>query len=93
MHFSTVVAAALALLATPILGSPTTPLIAVEKYSGNVKESSYIVTLKENVSKSTHLAWLSQHLGSDTVTHTEWQTDLLHGFAGKIVRSSCAVDN
>ena len=93
MRFSAVVFAALALLATPIFGAPTTPLITVEKYAGTTKQGSYIVKLKDDVSKSSHLDWLSQHLGSDSVTHTEWNADLLNGFAGSVdsLIQSCRV--
>lgn len=73
---------ALTFILTPILGAPTTPLIAVETYSGTTKPNSYIVTLKDNVSKSDHLDWLSQQVGTDGVTHPEWQSDFLNGFAG-----------
>ena len=82
MHLVTLVAATFALLATLILGVPTA-LVEVEKYKGQVKEGSYIVKLKNSVSKSDHLKWLSNHLGSDTVTHKEWRKSILNGFAGR----------
>ncbi|KAJ3483606.1 hypothetical protein NLI96_g6203 [Meripilus lineatus] len=83
MRFSAILAATVALLATPILGSPTVPLVGIEKFSGKVKQGSYIVKLKSDVSKTAHLDWLSQHIGTDSVTHTEWDSAVLNGFAGK----------
>ncbi|PSS34004.1 hypothetical protein PHLCEN_2v1908 [Hermanssonia centrifuga] len=75
--------ACLALLVAPILGAPTAPLIEVQKSAGEAKQGSYIVKLKDHVVKTNHLSWLSQHLGaSSAVTHAEWDTDFLHGFAG-----------
>ncbi|KAJ3488940.1 hypothetical protein NLI96_g2489 [Meripilus lineatus] len=82
MRLFTLVTATFALLASPILGAPTTALVGIEKYEGQVKEGSYVVKLKNNVSKSSHLKWLGKQLGSDRVTHTEWQKNLLNGFAG-----------
>ena len=83
MRFSAILAATVALLATPVLGSPAATLVDIEKYDGQVKQGSYIVTLKSDVSKTAHLAWLAQHIGADNVTHTEWDPKLLNGFAGK----------
>ena len=83
MRFFTFVSISFALLATSVLSAPTTALAEVEKFDGQVQEGSYIVKLKSNVTKQHHLDWLSQHLGSDQVTHSEWQKDLFNGFAGK----------
>ena len=59
-------------------------LKAVEKYAGAIKPSSYIVKLKEGVSKDEQLAWLAQnHASSATVTHPEWESGVLNGFAGE----------
>ena len=59
-------------------------LKTVQKYPGNVKPDSYIVKLKAGVSKDAHLTWLAaNHDDSGTVTHAEWSTDILHGFAGE----------
>ena len=69
MRFSTVLAS-LALLAAPIFGAPTTPLITVTKHAGETNKGSFIVKLKDNVSKDTHLNWLSQHVGSDEESRT-----------------------
>lgn len=83
MRFSAVLAATVALLATPILGSPGAPLVDIEKYNGNVKQGSYIVKLKSDVSKTSYLSWLSQYISTGSnVTHTEWDPTLLNGFAG-----------
>lgn len=83
MRLFTLVAATFALLATPILSAPATAVVEVEKYKGQVKEGSYIVKLKNSVSKTDHLTWLSKHLDSDTVTHKEWEKKVLNGFAGR----------
>lgn len=83
MRLFTIIATALALLASPVLSAPTTALVGVQEYKGQVKEGSYIVKLKTDVSKGDHLSWLSNHLGSDSVTHKEWRKDVLNGFAGK----------
>ena len=83
MKFFTVVFASLAVLAAPIFGAPTESLISVTKVKGEVNKGSFIVKLKDNVSKDTHLNWLSQHVGSDAITHRDWQTNVLHGFAGQ----------
>ncbi|KAK7686101.1 hypothetical protein QCA50_010913 [Cerrena zonata] len=82
MRFFTAAFASLALLATPIFGAPTAP-ISISKYGGEVNKGSFIVKLKENVSKEAHLEWLYQHAGPDAITHRDWQSDILHGFAGK----------
>lgn len=78
----TLVATSFAFLA-PVLGAPPTALADIQKFDGQVKEGSYIVKLKDNASKSGHLSWLGKQLGSDSLTHTEWQKGLLHGFAGE----------
>ncbi len=83
MRLFTAIAATLALLASPILGAPTTAVVEIEEYKGQVKEGSYVVKLKDNASKGDHLNWLSNHLGSDLVTHKEWRKDILNGFAGR----------
>ncbi|CDO71600.1 hypothetical protein BN946_scf184911.g70 [Trametes cinnabarina] len=77
------IAAALALLAAPIFAAPTASLHTVEKYAGDKKPQSYIVKLKDGVDKSVHLDWLTAHHGHGaTVTHPEWESNVLHGFAG-----------
>lgn len=94
MRFCTVVFASLAVLAAPIFGTPAdTPLISVAKQAGNVNKGSFIIKLKDHVSKDTHLGWLSQQPGAN-VTYDDWQTDLLHGYAGlSIVRSTDSLLN
>ncbi|KAJ3480011.1 hypothetical protein NLI96_g8664 [Meripilus lineatus] len=82
MRFSAILATTVALLVSPILGSPTIALVDIDKYNGKIKQGSYIVTLKSDVSKTAYLNWLSQHIGTDNVTHTEWNPAVLNGFAG-----------
>nr|VWO96752.1 Cuticle-degrading protease (EC (Chymoelastase) (PR1) [Ganoderma boninense] len=63
--------------------APTAQLKTVEKYAGSIKPSSYIIKLKDGVSKDAHLAWLAETVGaSATVTHAEWAADVVNGFAG-----------
>lgn len=76
--------AALALLAAPVLGSPVA-LKTVETFAGDKKAGSYIVTLGEGVSKSKHIQALIKHLGAeDAITHDEWDSRVLNGFAAKL---------
>ena len=97
MQLFAVVSAALALF-TAVSAAPA-QLKTVQKYAGETKPSSYIVKLKEGVSKDAHLAWLAENHGaSATVTHPEWQEDFLNGFAGECnvvasdaTRTACAV--
>ncbi|PIL31922.1 hypothetical protein GSI_06626 [Ganoderma sinense ZZ0214-1] len=82
MQLFAAVATALALLSAAS-AAPTVQLKTVEKYAGSIKPSSYIVKLKDGVSKDAHLAWLAETVGaSATVTHTEWAADVVNGFAG-----------
>ncbi len=78
-----VFAVALALFSV-VYAAPTVQLKTVEKYSGSIKPASYIVKLKDGVSKDAHLAWLAETVGgSATVTHAEWAADVVNGFAGE----------
>lgn len=82
MQLFAAVAAALALFSAAS-AAPTVQLKAVEKYAGSVKPSSYIVKLKEGVSKDIHLAWLAESVGASVaVTHVDWAADVVNGFAG-----------
>lgn len=84
MHFFTAVLASLALLASPVFSAPTAPpLVSVNKFAGPKNNGSYIVKLKDNVTKSNHLNWLSNQIGEDAITHKNWNAEVLHGFAGK----------
>lgn len=76
MRFFTTASATLALLAASVLGTPT-PLRAIETFAGETVPGSFIVTLKDGVSKSALVA----KLGS-AVTH-QWDT-ALNGFAGQL---------
>lgn len=76
--------ASLALLLAPALAAPTA-LKTVEKAAGDKKEGSYIVTLAAGVSKSSHLDALRKKLGADdSITHTEWDSHVLNGFAATL---------
>ncbi|KZV97876.1 serine protease [Exidia glandulosa HHB12029] len=66
-------------LAVASLGTPV-KMLTVESFAGQTKPNSFIVTLKPGVSKDLHLQQNS--LISSAITHPEWETDFLHGFAG-----------
>jgi hypothetical protein len=68
-------------LVVPVFAAPST-LKTVAKYSGQVNSGSYIITLKQGVSRTTFL----QSLGlspQSSVTH-EWDV-VLNGFAGNFI--------
>ena len=82
MQLFAVVSAALAILAAPVLGAPApVQLKSIERVSGAVKPSSYIVKLKSGVSKEEQLEWLEKQ-GSSRITHNEWKAGVINGFAG-----------
>lgn len=63
--------------------SDTIHLLEIERCAGEKNDSSYIVRLKTEVDKSTHLAWLRQRLGrSSQITH-EYDSGFLNAYAGK----------
>lgn len=76
--------ATLALLVAPILGSPV-ELKKVEVAAGAKKPGSYIVTLTGGVSKSKHVQALLSHLSpEDSITHGDWDSRVINGFAAKL---------
>ncbi|KAI0752918.1 serine protease [Daedaleopsis nitida] len=80
--FFTTITAALALLA-PVFAAPSIELAPLLHSGGETKPDSYIVKLKDHVSKDGHLDWLSRHHGpSVEVTYREWNSQVLHGYAG-----------
>nr|QIK03896.1 subtilisin-like serine protease precursor [Lignosus rhinocerotis] len=82
MRLFAIVSVAFALLA-PAFAGPSTPLKAVLKSGGETKPNSYIVKLKDGVAKDAHIHWLSSKHGSSTnVTHPDWSSKVLHGYAG-----------
>lgn len=83
MQLFAVVSTALALLIAPVLGAPSAQLKTVEKFAGQTKPNSYIIKLKSGASKDSAIASLQAEHGESTrITHSEWQGDVLHGFAG-----------
>ena len=83
MQLLAAVATALALFSAAS-AAPTVQLKTVDKYAGSIKPSSYIIKLKDGVSKDAHLAWLAETVGaSATVTHAEWAAEVVNGFAGE----------
>lgn len=76
--------AALALVAAPVLASPV-QLKTVQAAAGPKKAGSYIVTLSDGVSKSKHIQALLKHLATeDQVTHADWDSGVINGFAAKL---------
>lgn len=76
--------AALALLVAPVFASPV-QLKTVETAAGPKKTGSYIVTLSQGVSKNKHIQALLKHLASeDSVTHGDWDSRVINGFAAKL---------
>ncbi|RPD55475.1 serine protease [Lentinus tigrinus ALCF2SS1-7] len=83
MRLFSAVTTAVALLSTLVLAAPGVELKAVLKYDGPTKPDSYIVKLKDEVSKEDHLSWLdSNHNSTSSVTYRDWQTNVFHGYAG-----------
>lgn len=74
LSFAVTAALALASVGTPV------KMLAVEKFAGQVKPNSFIVTLKPGVAKSAHLE--KNRVISGALTHTDWDSEVLHGFAG-----------
>ena len=51
---------------------------------GAVQEKSYIVKLKADAPKDTHLDWLATNFATAAnVTHSGWSSEVLHGYAGE----------
>ena len=91
MQLFAVVSAALAILASPVLGAPApVQLKSIERVSGAVKPSSYIVKLKSGVSKEAQLEWLEKQ-DSSRITHKEWRAGVINGFAGASVIAYAAL--
>ena len=84
MQLFAVVTAALSLLA-PVLAAPSPQLKTVQKSStGTLVPNSYIVKLKDGTDKDAHLDWLGEsHGDAANVTHAQWSSDVLHGYAGR----------
>ncbi|KAI0655118.1 serine protease [Cubamyces menziesii] len=101
MKTFTVLASALALFSMPALAAPGIPRLTRKGGSvAKINSNSYIVKLKDGATKASQLEWLATHYGnSSKVTHAEWDSDVLHGFAGLFhadaldaLRSSSDVD-
>ncbi|KAH9898359.1 serine protease [Cubamyces lactineus] len=85
MKILVVLAGALWCLSSPALAAPGTSHLARNGGSSVAKTNphSYIVKLKDGVTKRNQLEWLATHYGnSSKVIHTEWESNVLHGFAG-----------
>jgi cerevisin len=64
----------------------TAYLLDVQKVEGDVIPNSYIVKLKDGVSRPSVYSWLGSVLGPDSsITHSDWHSDFFNGFAGKSV--------
>jgi hypothetical protein len=75
----------LVLILVPVFAAPSA-LKTVAKYNGQVKNGSYIVTLKQGVSRTICLQSLGLSPNSN-ITH-EWDT-VFNGFAGMILYDLC----
>ncbi|KAI0717843.1 serine protease [Cerioporus squamosus] len=83
MRIFSAVTAAVALLSTLALAAPSVELKSVLKYDGPTNPNSYVVKLKDDVSKTDHLAWLdTNHNATSNVVYRDWQTNVFHGYAG-----------
>ncbi|KEP51107.1 serine protease [Rhizoctonia solani 123E] len=71
-------------LALSALASATPALIPITKYAGPTKADSYIIKLKEGVSKPSHIArLLSEIQGKDSSITYKWDnTNVFNGYAG-----------
>ena len=85
----TVLASALALFSMPALAAPGIPRLTRKGGSvAKINPNSYIVKLKDGATKASQLEWLATHYGnSSKVTHAEWDSNVLHGFAGTSAKS------
>ena len=81
MRFSATFIAALAFIIPGVVAAPTTPLHNVRTFNGPKNTGTFIVKLKDNVSKSTHFSKMAGSFNISEVTHT-WDSSLLNGFAG-----------
>jgi hypothetical protein len=80
----------LALFTSSVFAAPAA-LKSVVKYSGDVKSGSYIITLKTEVSASSHIQALN--LSTDS-TITNRYNRVLNGFAGRLpFRTNPIVDS
>ncbi|KAG9094416.1 subtilisin-like serine protease [Ceratobasidium sp. 370] len=73
-----------AILTLSALVSAAPAAIPITKYAGPTKADSYIIKLKDGVSKASHIArLLSQIQGKDSSITYKWDnTDMFHGYAG-----------
>ena len=84
MRLFSAITTAVALLSTLVLSAPSVELKSVLKFDGPTSPNSYIVKLKDEVSKDDHLLWLdSNHSSTSNVTYRDWQSNVFHGYAGK----------
>ncbi|KAG8724474.1 subtilisin-like serine protease [Ceratobasidium sp. 395] len=76
--FATIAAAAA--LVAPVFAAPTA--LPVTKYAGPTKADSYIIKLKDGVSKDSHIARLLAAIGSLDSKVTYKYEEVFHGYAG-----------
>ncbi|KAG9124883.1 subtilisin-like serine protease [Ceratobasidium sp. 392] len=74
------IAVAAAILAVPALAAPAA--IPITKLAGPTKADSYIINLKDGVSKDSHLARLLEAIGNLDSKVTYKYDNVLHGYAG-----------
>ena len=81
MRFSTAFIAAVAFIVPGVVGAPTTPLHNVRTFNGPKNAGTFIVKLKDGVSRSAHFSKMANSFNVSEVTHT-WDPSVLNGFAG-----------
>ncbi|KAG9086450.1 subtilisin-like serine protease [Ceratobasidium sp. UAMH 11750] len=73
-------AIAAAALLVPALAAPTA--LPITKYAGPTKADSYIIKLKDGVSKDSHIVRLLAAIGSLDSKVTYKYQEVFHGYAG-----------
>ena len=83
MRLFSAIFALVALLPTFAISAPSIEFKTVTEHDSPKNPNSYIVKLRDNVSKADHLAWLdTNHNATAKVTYRNWQSDVFHGYAG-----------
>ena len=69
------------LVVQPDISDP--PPASLRRYRGPINPGSFIIVLKETVSKNAFLGRLLNLSNRIIVTHPEWRSGLINGFAGE----------
>lgn len=84
MRFSITFFTALASVLPAVFAAPATLVHDIQTFKGPKKSGSFIIKLKDDVDKTSHLEWLANHPSASTVTHGEWNSSFFNGFAGAL---------